>query len=308
MLLPLIFILSTSICFGAFSLIRKKYQEYNGSGLLSTVIFVVFYTLFEIAISLLISLCFSQINQLSNITPLTVTVAAIFSATSFISTIICIIGTAYGSLPILMMFATLGSIAISSTYDIILGQAQITNRYIAALLFIAVILIINIINDKKSANESKKSSFIFKLLCVVVFFTNGVGLVFYHIFAINNPVFGNFNFIALYSAFGLIIALIALVFLCTARRKNNSFSAIIKINWKSYLLILLYSILLCVSEALALNTTSIIPVSIHSPLSFAISLVFVTIFDSIFYKTKPNKLQLVQMGAAVLSAILISMN
>ena len=308
MLLPFILILLQSICVGVISLIRKKYQEFNGAGLLPTIIFTIFYYLFEIVVSLLVSCCFMQIGFLANVTPLTIMIAAIFAFASLVSTIICIIGPAYGSLPILMMFASLGSLTMSSTYDIILGQASITNRYIAALVFIGIILFINVYSNKSESSKDKKGSLIYKLLCVALFFTNGFGLIFYHIFVINNPTFGNFNFIALFSVFGVLIGLLTFVCLCIFRKEKRAFSHIKEVRGRGYFLILLYALFICASEALTLNATSIIPLSIQAPLSFALAIISVTILDCLFYKTRIKTPQLIQMGAAILSAILISSN
>lgn len=305
MFLPLLFISIGSICFGIFSLIRKKYQEFNGSELFPTILFMVFYSITEVIVALAVSAMFKEITNIANVTPLTIILGAVFSFTGFVTVVLCIIGAGYGSTPILMMFATLGSLVISSTYDIVLGQTTIDNKYIAALIFIAIILLINILNDRKEAKK-EKTSLAYKIICVVIFFTNGVGLVIYHIFAINCGSFGNFNFIALYSVFGLIIGLLATLFLCVFKKKQNSIKRVKEIKWKSYVLILLYALFICACEALSLNTTSILPVSIHSPLSFALSLIAVTVLDCIVYKVRLKSSQIMQMACAVLVAILLS--
>ena len=134
MFLPIVFIFSTSICFGFYALLRKKYQEYNGTGLFPTIVFMLLYTIAEVAVTLLASFLFSQFTNITSITPLTIILGVTFSLTSFITTCLCIIGAGYGNISILMMFATLGSLFISSTYDIITGQANITNSLYLFLL------------------------------------------------------------------------------------------------------------------------------------------------------------------------------
>ena len=305
MFLPLLFITIGSICFGIFSLLRKKYQEFNGSELFPTILFMVFYSIAEAIVALAVSAMFKEITNIANVTPLTIILGAVLSFTGFVSVVLCIIGAGYGSTPILMMFATLGSIVISSTYDIVLGQTTIDNKYIAALIFIAIILLINILNDRKEAKK-EKTSMAYKIICVVIFFTNGVGLVLYHIFAINCGSFGNFNFIALYSAFELIVGVLTALFLCVFRKKQNSLSKVKEIKGKSYFLIVLYAVFICGCEALSIKTTSILPVSIQSPLSFALSLIAVTVLDCIVYKVRLKSSQIMQMACAVLVAILLS--
>ena len=305
MFLPLLFISLGSICFGIFCLIRKKYQEYNGSELFPTIIFMVLYSAFEIAVSLGVSGIFGELTKLASITPEAIILAAIFSITGFASVVLAIIGAGYGSTPILMMFATLGSLVISSTYDIILGQATIDNKYVAALIFIAIILAINLSNNGKDSKR-EKAPLIYKIFCIVIFFTNGAGLIIYHTFAIDCGSFGNFNFIALYSTFGLVIGLLIVLFLCLFKKEKYSMKLVKNIKLKSYVLIILYAIFICACEALALNTTSILPVSIHSPLSFSLSLVTVAVIDCIVYRTKIKGIQVIQMMCAVLVAILLS--
>ena len=66
---------------------------------------------------------------------------------------------------------------------------------------------------------------------------------------------------------------------------------------------LIYGVIFFCAEFCALTTTSILPIVIQAPLSFAMNVVIVAIVDYLIYKQKLTKIQLIQIALAILSGV-----
>ena len=308
MLLPILYLFLGSICVASFSVLRKKYQQISGKSIFQSVLFITTAMVSVFLLVILLSLAFGQFGQIANITPLTFGLGTAIAICCVPSALISVIGTAFGSLPILMTFAYLGLMFMSSIYDFALGYNTISNNYVASLIFIAVVIAINVIEGRKAEGEVKKNSRIFSLLCILLFFTNGSVLIFYKIFTNECSSFGQLNFIGLYAVLESIIAgIIVLIMILVNRKRKIPFKEVRPMEKKCLLIIVAYSLFFIGSEYLALNTTALLPISIQSPLSFAISIITITIFDAIVTKAKIKDIQIVQIAAAIFGAVLISM-
>ena len=66
---------------------------------------------------------------------------------------------------------------------------------------------------------------------------------------------------------------------------------------------LIYGVTFFLSEFFSLETTSLLPIVIQAPLSFAVSVIIVALADYLIYKQKLTKIQLIQIGLAIVSGV-----
>ena len=114
--------------------------------------------------------------------------------------------------------------------------------------------------------------------------------------------------IFLFLFFCVLICLAILAVLYVLDKKNKKpFEIKNCITGKPLLLSCAYGITFFFAEFLSLTTTTILPIVIQAPLGFAVGVVIVAIVDYLIYKQKLTKIQFVQIGLALVSAVIFSL-
>ena len=113
-----LFILLSSLFICVMSAVRKEYQRSFGATLKSTLVFIGVSSLFVCLIGLVYCLAtdFAPVKQADGFI---VGLSAIFALILTVNTCLGIFGSKYGSLAVLIMFATLGTLVISTAYGLI---------------------------------------------------------------------------------------------------------------------------------------------------------------------------------------------
>ena len=155
---------------------------------------------------------------------------------------------------------------------------------------------------ERGARQSGKDKKIYALLCVIIFFTNGVVLVFYSAMTKYRPEYPAPNFIVLYMATLAAISLIPCIVYTVIKKGNVIPNNDIKLS-KQLLLIVAYSVAAVLSEVSSYNCTSLIPIIVQAPLSFTIEILLTGVADYVMFKAVPDKIQVVQMLLAVICSV-----
>lgn len=305
-----IFLFITALSLSGMSILRKRYQKDSTDNYNSTLFFVGVYS----GIVLLLGLLYFSVvgfKSFQEIDLVVLLLGFLLACTITITTIICIIGTAYGNVTVLVMFATLGSLVLSSVYGLIVDPVRnkLNVWNIIAFIIVFVIVALNYVSEDKGENaRGHKNKIIYRLLCIIVFFTNGAALVVYSALTTFKPTVNGFSFICLYSAFILCICafLIGIAFL--GKKKKETAEAIkTSCNWKTFVNITLYTGFFVLGEVLSIKCTEMIPVIIQAPLSFAFEVLVLTAMDYLAFKEKLSKVNVYQVILAVASGVLFAL-
>lgn len=288
-----------ALCLTCMTMFRKQYEKYNGADLCGTLVFVAVY-------ALIVSVCaFVYENVPFAWDGVTLLLATLCAITVTVTTVICIVGVEYGSVSMLIVFATLGTVCISSIYDLTVnangGNVSVFN--VIGFVLVAVILAFGFVSPRNETAKSK-NPLLYKVLCVVVFFSNGMALLYYSLFTKYRADVGNGNFLGLYCA--IMAVLSAVIFAVTVIVKRRSQPVEIKslVLPKSWWCVGCYAVLFCVSELLALVCTTQLPLFIQAPLSFSLPILFVVLADRIIYKEKITKLNVIKIVLAVVASVM----
>lgn len=302
-----LFILINSLLLCGMTAVRKEYQLSAGATIKSTVVFMCLSSLFVTVIGIIYA-CFTDFALVTNADGLVIGLSALFAVILTVNTCLCIFGAKYGSLAILTMFAILGTLVISTVYGLVVNpEVNKLNGYnIIGLVLAGVVISLGYVAEKLKSKESakaNKNSKIFILICLLVFLFNGSALSIYSYFTSNRASYGNFNFIFLY-LFICTVLCGAILLVLWLTRKNKGESAV-KTTFKAKPLVftLIYGAVFMLAEFFSLTTTSILPIVIQAPLSFAVEVVIVAIFDFFVYKQKLTKIQIAQIVLAIVSGV-----
>lgn len=288
--LLLIIIASSGV--GLMGELRKVYQVKNGTGIVSTALFMLFFNLFAVAGGFTVS----------DSIPLTASgigFAVIFAVSSLVTAILCLVGTAWGNVSIIIACAMLGKLVLPSVYGIIvLPEENVMTAFKAlGFLFAVITLLLNFVPEK--SGEKNKNAFKFKIACIVVFFTQGSALIIYNMVT-RLGIAGN-GFVTMYMAISvlLMLGLIAVPLL----KNTSKFKTEIKsaMTFKSILIIIGYAVLAFVSDKLSLTCSGMVPLIFQAPVEFCVPIVVIAIIDFIIYRERLGKRQLIQLFTAFLS-------
>lgn len=301
----LILLSATLTC--AMSAVRKEYQRKADANLKSTLVFMWVSSLFVCFIGV-IYCCFTDFALIRQADGFVVGLGALFAFILTVNTCLCIFGAKYGSLAMVTTFATLGTLVISTAYglisDPIKNKLSIFN--VIGLILAVVIIVLSFIGNKtqemnKSENKNNK---IFIFICLAIFLFNGSALSVYSIFTTYRAKYGGFNFIFLYLFFSVLLCSLGIVAsYIIDKKKGETFSVKECVKTRPLICTLAYGVVFSMAEFCSLTTTSLLPIVIQAPLSFAMNVVIVAIVDYLIYKQKLTKIQVIQIGLAILSGI-----
>ncbi len=289
-ILPFLLVCTGSVMVSIMSILRKEYQIQNGKGLTTTIFFSLFISIIGFLFALLVNKGFEfDLPSLF--------FAGIYALISTVTASICICATAYGSVSTLLLWAMLGNLVLPSLFGIITQPAEnsLSPSKILGFLMALVCVVINFVVDK----NKKRSDFRFKLLCALVFFTNGSALI---IFNLKNRLCDNISNIGFISEYLLLTVAITSIWLICINIKNKAVFQNIKstITRKSFTIMICYAGLFLASELLALLCSGILPLVIQAPISFCVPIITTAIIDYLVYKVKLTKLNFIQIIFALL--------
>lgn len=301
-------ILLGSILFCAMTAVRKEYQIKADATLKSTLVFMLVSSLFVCVIGLIYSVA-TGFTLVTNADGFVLGLGLLFAFILTVNTCLCIFGAKYGSLAIVTMFATLGTLVISTLYGLIVNPTQnkLSVFNVVGISFAVIIIALSFIEERnkpKTESKENKNQKAFIAICLAVFLFNGSALSVYSLFTSNRAEYGGLNFIFLYSFFSVLLCLIALLIILLSDRKKNQPCGLTKcVKPKPLICTLIYGALFIGSEFFSLTTTTILPIVIQAPLTFAINVIIVAIADYLIYKQKLTKIQLIQIALAIVSGI-----
>lgn len=288
--IAIVYLFAACCCIGAMSQLRKSYQIENGTGLLPTFIFC-------FCSATVAAVMGALLGDGLKLEPYSFVFACCYAAASMVTTALCICGTAFGNTAILIMYATLGSLVLPSIYGILLlpGENKLTILKVLGYVMALICLLLNLTGSNKNEGSSK----LFKIFCILAFFTNGSALIIYNLENRYCSSYSYYSFIAEYMIISA--AALALIMLIMFMRNKDKFVTEGKkiVCKKNMVIIFLYAVLFFSSDLLNLRCAGVLPLIIQAPVSFCVPVVVVAILDYMIYGEKLNKKNLVQIIFAI---------
>ncbi len=306
-MIPYLFLIASGVCLTAMSLLRKEYDRRTTGNPTASFTFIGITYIAILVVALGYFLITGSLASLAAIEGLTLLLGLGFALATFVTTIICIVGASYGSVSILVVFANLGTVTLSTLYGLIFdSERNGANVFIwLGLALVLGIMVINFAEGSEKTERTAKEKWIYKLLCFIVFFTNGIALVIYSILTKHRPAVGSFAFIALYSLMCVLLAALCLVFLFLRERRGKERDAArLYVDRVTLALIGAYAVCFLIAELMSLANTTMLPIIIHAPLSFAIPVVILTVSESIIYKMPVTRCMMLKILLALAGSVL----
>lgn len=283
----------SSVFIGIMSILRKEYQERNSISLMPTVLFLFGVSIIGAAVSVVA-------GRGLHISGLSLSLAVWYAIVSAVTTFICIYGTAFGNVSEILLFASLGNLVLPSLYGFIMQPTENSLSVYKAVGFLlaAGCMVINFLGG-----EHKKSNAVYKLLCVLVFFSQGLALI---ILSLENTYctdISNYEFITQYMLATIVIMAVILIVNLFINKRDTINCIKGTLNKGCMIIILVYAVLFFSSDLLGMKCIGMIPLIVQATMNFCIPIITTAVLDSMFYKTKLTKTNILQMLLAFLCCI-----
>lgn len=286
--LMLIIIASSEV--GIMGELRKIYQVKNGTGIIPTALFMLFFNIFAVVGGLAVS----------DAIPLSVSgigFAFIFAVSSLVTAILCLVGTAWGNISIIVTCALLGKLVLPTVYGmIVLPEENVMTTFKAlGFIFAFITLALNFAPEK----SGNKNAFKFRLACITVFFTQGSALIIYNM--VNRLGIAGNGFVTMYMAMSVLMMLFAIIVTCFKNPVNFKSEIRNTMSPKSILIIIGYAILAFTSDKLSLTCSGMVPLIFQAPVEFCVPIVVIAVIDFLIYRERLSKRQYIQLLTAFLT-------
>lgn len=279
-------IVLSTILFGGQFIALDAYQNQNKKSISSILLFLFIFSITGALIFLIINLFhigFSIYTLLFSLLAASIQIILQFAGIKALS---------IGKVETYSLFNVTGGMSVTYIFGITFFKEQIKVIHIIGLILIILCLLVPVVFDK---NNNKKSSWLFYLLCIVVFLSNGlfgvinkIHIVSYKGLSINEYMFYIYIWISL-------ISLLPLV--GTTFSNKNKVKPLLNIKGIGFASI--YGLLNSVGMFMQYMYADKIPASILFPLSNAGCIIFSLIIGSIAYRKKPKLLDYIQLVIAL---------
>ena len=147
-LTALLLIILASSAVGVMGLLRKTYQLKNGTGLVSTALFMLLFNV----IASVGGWAFSDAIPL-NLPG--IGMAFVFAVAALVTAVLCLVGTAWGNVSVIVACAMLGKLVLPSVYGMIVlpDENVLTFAKAIGFLFAFVTLFLNFVPDKEAKKK-----------------------------------------------------------------------------------------------------------------------------------------------------------
>lgn len=278
---------------------KKKYQDSGKSSLASSFAFISAYAAIAAFILLVLSGFKFQFSPTALCVAL-VQATLMTAAQSF--GFACML---YGDMLGMSMFSSIGATIIPCVMGMALPLFSERFSYfkIIGTLLLVIALVIPALFAK---GTNVKNKFKYYLFCVLLFLTNGA-----------SPLMGKLKTViandisdSMYQFYAMIaICLYSLIITAVIKAKNKNESALSAKPAAKYAWIyaVLFSVFICIGDYLALVALRGIDISLQSPITMGLSVIFTAVVGYIFFKEKVTKATAISIAITVLGLSVITL-
>lgn len=295
-------ILLAVACFAAQFAFTKLYESAAGQTATASLVMLVSTSLVGSLIFFCaggFSVCFSPISTLW---------AAIFAVIMIPYYMIGIKVLSLGSLAIYSMFMMLGGMLVPFFYGILFLSEPITVGKAAGTVLLTVFIVLQAVWQKSSDGEKKggKTKYLFFILCLVIFFINGMTGVIAKAHSISVGAVDEASFTATYCAMTAILSLLILLISClrSGREKAKVIKGALKI--KPLAVMALLGAVAYGGNFLQLLAADKVPASVQFPLVSGGVIVLSALVSALFFKEKISKKEWISVAGAFVSTFLFA--
>ena len=293
------------VCFAGQFAFTKLYESTVKQNMISLLVMLIFTSL----TGMILYLCVGKFQiQFSAVTLLWAAILAIIMIPYYIVSIYVM---SLGSLAIYSMFMMLGGMLVPFFYGIIFLDEKITVGKIIGTALLSLFIIMQALsassNDESdSAKSPTKRKYLFFLLCLLIFFINGLTGVVAKAHQMSNGSADEISFTVISCALTLIFSLILFAFFSLKNRSEIKEQITLSLRLKPIYIMLLIGAATYTGNFLHLKAASHVPASIQFPLVSGGVILLSALVSAFIFKEKSSAKEWISITGAFLSTFLFA--
>lgn len=306
-----VFLLSACVCFSVQSIFSKLYQKKSGGSITACLINSIM-TSFLGALYCVGYAFVIQSDILFSMTRPALVYSIIYAVAGMVSTVVFLFGLNFGNLSILMTYSLLGGMVLPFVYGVLFCNEEFTLfKCIGTLLLLISLIPPAYDSYKNDVVEKKKSSnLIFPVLCILVFFCNGMTGVVAKAHQMSPEAITSDQFVMLGSFEKTILSLIIFgIYILFTRSNKSTANKSFGITANGVLILgfylLCYAVIHSMGDILSLLCASKMDSSIQFSLISAFCIFFTAIIGWLVFKEKISKPQRLSFVFIILGILLV---
>lgn len=303
MLTDYIFIVLAVVCFAAQFALTRLYEEKAGQATASTLVMLTVTSLVGAIIFFFSEGGKIQISRISLIW------AALFAVIMIPYYMIGIKVLAIGSLAIYSMFMMLGGMLVPFLYGIIFLNEEISIGKIAGTVFLTLFIVLQAVWQGESTSKtqsSRKNKYLFFILCLVIFFINGMTGVIAKAHSISEGAVNEASFSTLYCAMTAVLSLFSLLIFCARNREEKIHNIKKALRIKPLFIMILLGAAAYGGNFLQLLAADKVPASVQFPLVSGGVIILSALVSALLFKDNLSKKEWISVIGAFLSTFLFA--
>ena len=296
------------VCFTGQFAFTKIFEKLVKSSFISTLVMLIVTSIFGALIFLIVGGFKVEFSLFSFI------LAIIFAIIMIPYYLIGVKVLSLGSLAVYSVFMMLGGMLVPFFYGVIFLSEQITISKIIGTVLLTTFIILQGVSQEKNAtpvkeenrliNKNKKR--LFFILCLVIFFINGLTGVIAKAHEIGPNPINEASFSTLYCALTALFSFIALIIVMVKNRKTNPTSLKPVLKLKPIITMLLIGATAHTGNFLHLLVAEKVPASVQFPLVSGGVIVLSAIASRVIFKEKITKVEWLSVLGAFIATVLFA--
>ncbi len=299
-----IIILLAVACFAAQFAFTKLYEGHLGQSMITTLVMLFGAS----AVGALIF--YAAAGARVQISPVSLLWAIIFALIMLPYYMIGIKILSLGSLAVYSMFMMLGGMLVPFFYGVLFLQEEISIGKILGTALLAVFIILQATcqssPDAEKKAESSKTRSLFILLCLLIFFINGMTGVIAKAHSISEGAVSEGSFTVLYCSLTAILSLLLLLIACLKNKREAILQIKAAVQIRPLLIMVLLGAAAYGGNFLQLLAADKVPASVQFPLVSGGVIVLSALVSAFFFKEKLSKKEWISVAGAFASTFLFA--
>ena len=298
-----IFIIFAVVCFAAQFAFTKLYEETSGQTSAATLVMLVGTG----AVGALIFV-FASGFKLS-FSPVSIFWAVIFAVIMIPYYMIGIKVLSLGSVAVYSMFMMLGGMLVPFFYGIIFLNEEVSIGKILGTVMLTLFIVLQALGQKTQGGEEKKKSkgkYLFFILCMIIFFINGMTGVIAKAHSISDGAVDEMSFTVMYCSLTAIISFVILLCSLSKNGKENLKTVKLALKPRSLLIMALLGAAAYGGNFLQLLAADKVPASVQFPLVSGGVIVLSALVSVLIFREKISRREWISVAGAFISTFLFA--
>ncbi len=219
-----------------------------------------------------------------------------------ISTLVSLLSLSYANLAMVTVCQNAGTLVLPALFGFVFLREPVSAFRVIGIALIIAAFLVSFFGTFRSSEGQKKQGMLGRSICVLLFFTSGLGNIIHKIFTVSGSSASHAAYLSWINLFMVPIIVVAFLLL-RAKRKEQVAETLRGIDFRNYWLVCAGSAIGCVGMICSMRAMAGMDMAIYSPMYSSLYMIFLVAASKWIFKEKISKENYISIGLAILSVL-----